>query len=312
MIALQLIVRHRALKIGGHAIAFSPRGDLLVYAGGDPMYRSLSVREIACWRLPDQLLWTHEERGRRIDAVIFSPDGGRLLCAEQGPAVIELNPATGAVVRRIEAHPKNAVHGVAFAPDGSTFATASWDMTVKLWRTEDTTLLATLTDGENSFGGVRFSPDGRHVAAGSAGQVTVWAADTGKIIRRVQGHSKIEFSPDGRLLATVGEGPKKKGEIVLVETAGWTVVRKTAAHIRACNDVCFSPEGLFVATSGDDKQILVWEIASGKQLAKGEGRSFDSYGIIGLAWSSDGRLLASTDSEGPQQPGQVTLFRVDP
>src|SRR3954470_15625535 len=149
MIALQPTVRLAALKHGGHAIAFSPRGDLLVFAGGDPLSGSRCVREVACWRLPDQLLWTHEDRGRRVEAVAFAPDGRRLLCAEQGPHVTELDAATGAVVRRIEAHPENAVHGLAYAPDGSRFATASWDMTVKLWRAGDAALLATLTGDED-------------------------------------------------------------------------------------------------------------------------------------------------------------------
>ena len=311
MLALRPTVRLGALKNGGHAVAFSPRGDLLVYAGGDPMAGSRCIREVACWRPPDQLLWTHEDRGRRVQAVAFSPDGRRLLCAEQGPHVIELDAATGVVVRRVEAHPGNAVHDVAYAPDGSTFATASWDMTVKLWRAEDATPLSTLTSGEDSFGGVRFSPDGRHVAAG-AGRVTIWAVDTGKVVQRVEGHFVVEFSPDGRHLASVGEGPKKKGEVVLVETTGWTVTRKTAAHTRACNAICFSPDSRFLATSGDDKQILVREVVTGKQVAKAEGRSSASFGIIGLAWSPDGRVLASTDAEGFRQPGRVTLFRVEP
>jgi WD40 repeat protein len=311
MIALQPTIRLGALRNGGHAIAFSPQGDLLVYGGGDPLAGSRCVREVACWRPPDQLLWTHEDRGRRVQAVAFSPDGQRLLCAEQGPHLAELDARTGAVGRRIEAHPKNSVNGVAYAPDGSTFATASWDMTVKLWRAEDATLLATLSGDEDSFGGVRFSPDGRHVVAGS-GQVTVWAADSGKIVRRVEGHSVVEFSPDGRRLVSVGEGPKKKGEIVLIETAGWTVVRKTAAHARACNAVCFSPDGRFLATSGDDKQVLVWEVAGGKQVAKVEGRSSANSGMIGLAWSPDGRALACADSGGFRQPGRVALFCIEP
>src|SRR4051812_41069062 len=149
MIALQPTHRLAALRNGGHAIAFSPRGDRLAYAGGDPLSGSRCVREVACWRPPDQLLWAHEDRGRRVQEVAFSPDGRRLLCAEQGPHVTELDAATGAVVRRTEAHPGNAVHGVAYAPDGATFATASWDTTVKLWRAADATLLATLTGDED-------------------------------------------------------------------------------------------------------------------------------------------------------------------
>lgn len=157
---------------------------------------------------------------------------------------------------------------------------------------------------------MQFSPDGRHVAAGSETHVTVWLADTGKLLRRVAGHTVIGFSPDAKHLVTAGEGPKKKGEILLLETAHWKLVRTTIAHTRACNAVCFSPDGRFLATSGDEKQVLVWELASGKQVAKLKDHILSEFGIVGLAWSPDGRQFACTDTQGVKRPGQVTIYQV--
>ncbi len=310
MLTFQVAARLTALKNGGHAVAFSPSGDMLAYAGGDPMSGSRCIREVVCWKLPDQLLWSHEERGRRVNAIAFSPDGKRLLCAEQGPHVTELDARTGQVVRRIEAHAGNGVWGVAFAPDGSKFATASWDMTVKLWRADDATHLATLTGKEENYYVVQFSPDGRHVVAGSETQVTVWLADSRKLVRRVAGHMVVGFSPDGKHLVTAGAGPKKKGEILLLEAAHWKVVRTTIAHTRACNAASFSPDGRFLATSGDEKQVIVWESMSGKQVAKLKDHVLSEFGIVGLAWSPDGRLLACTDAQDFRQPGQVTIYQI--
>jgi WD40 repeat protein len=312
MLTFQVASRLSALKNGGHAIAYSPRGDKLAYAGGDPISGSRCIREVVCWKLPNQLLWSHEERGRRVNTLVFSPDGERLLCAEEGPHLTELNAGNGQVVRRIEAHPKNSVNGVDFAPDGSKFATASWDMTVKLWRADDDAHLKTLVGEEDSYDSVRFSPDGRQVVAGSATKVTVWTVGTGQRACSVAGHGVIGFSPDAKLFVAAGQGPKKRGEILFLETSQWTMVRKTVAHTRACNAICFSPDGRFLATSGDEKQIVVWEMASGRQVAKLKDHVLSEFGIVGLAWSPDAGLLACTDTQGVRQAGQVTVHQVFP
>ena len=56
MLTFNVVARLTALKNGGHAVAFSPNGDRIAYAGGDLLSGSRCIREAACWRLPDQLL----------------------------------------------------------------------------------------------------------------------------------------------------------------------------------------------------------------------------------------------------------------
>jgi WD40 repeat protein len=296
------------LTRGGQCIAFSPRGDCLVYAGGDSDSGSRSIREVVCWNSLNAKVWEHAERGKRIQSIAFSPDGRRLLCAEDGPHVIELDTNTGQVTRRIVAHPNNSVWGVAYAPDGDRFATAAWDMTVKVWRTADATLLSTFSDLEESFQAVAFSPDGRYLAAGSGSVLGVWEAATGRLVYHGKGHGANAFSPAGDHLVSAGPGKKKKGEILYFQTRDWNPVRTTAAHLRSCDAVCFSPDGQFLATSGEEKHIYLWDTETGKQVATLKDHIVSEFGIVGLAWSPDGRRLSCCDSLGPKQPGQVTIY----
>jgi WD40 repeat protein len=308
MPTVSTLERLSGLTFGGGAVAFSPSGDRLVLAGGDPLDSSRCVREVVCWQLPQAKLWEHKERGRHVQAIAFSPDGQRLLCAEAGPHVTELDTATGQLTRRFVAHPNNSVWGVAYAPDGTRFATASWDMTVKLWQAADAALLFTLADLEESFHSVAFSPDGRYLASASGTTIGVWDVATGRLVHEGRGHGAIAFSPNGEHLVSGGEGTKKKGEILLFQTRDWRRVRATPAHLRACNAVRFSPDGRALATSGDEKAVLLWDVASGKQIAKLQDHVLSEFGVVGLAWSPDGRRLACTDALGFRQPGQVTVY----
>ncbi|MGH3803213.1 MAG: WD40 repeat domain-containing protein, partial [Pseudonocardiaceae bacterium] len=109
----------------------------------------------------------------------------------------------------------DSVFSVAFAPDGRTLATGSFDTKVILWNLADLTqpqrLGQPLTAHTNTVLSVAFSPDGRTLATASADDtVILWnltdPAQPQRLGQPLTGHTdavySVAFAPDGRTLAT--------------------------------------------------------------------------------------------------------------
>jgi hypothetical protein len=63
---------------------------------------------------------------------------------------------------------RGAVYGIAFSPDGTRLATASWDGTAKVWEVASGRELRTLSGHTAAVEGIAFSPDGTRLATASA------------------------------------------------------------------------------------------------------------------------------------------------
>ncbi|MCL4299437.1 MAG: protein kinase [Anaerolineae bacterium] len=191
-------------------LAFSPDGAHLATVSYD--------RTAKIWdTLTGRELLTLPEYKDDADAasVAFTPDGTRLVTGYGYGTAKIWDAFTGQEIFTLTGQTID-LPDVAFSPDGTRLATASYDGSVKIWQTATGQELFTLTRDHQPVNGVAFSPDGTRLAAASLGlRVIVWDISDGPETGTTRGQElltlpsqgyTVAFSPDGRLLATDGEG----------------------------------------------------------------------------------------------------------
>jgi WD40 repeat protein len=148
------------------------------------------------------------------------------------------------------------------------------------------------------------------VSGGYDGNLTWYDTAAGKVVRTHPAHGKwirkVVASPDGKLVASVADDMACK----LWDVAGGKLVRELRGHRELTPHnfgsmlyaVAFSADGTLLATGDKVGHVVVWDVATGKELASVEApimytwdkvqRLHSIGGVRSLAFSPDGKLLA--------------------
>jgi WD40 repeat protein len=143
---------------------------------------------------------------------------------------------------------------------------------------------------------VAFSPDGQTLATGDGtGIVRLWNVPTGELKAMVLAHTNWAFSVawarDGKTFATGGGD----SAVQLFDVVNPTQPLKSfTGHSNDVHAVAFTPDGLRLVSAGDDRNIIVWNLATAVEARRWPAHQGP---IPGLDVSPGGELVASASRD---------------
>ena len=263
------------------AVAFTRDSQTLLSTGQDAAVR--------LWSVPGfQPTGAFTGHANSVNSLSFNASQDRLATSSSDGSVRVWSFPDGKCLRSFDKQ-----SGGVFSPAGM-LATASKTGKLSLWDLDSDTPSLTVPALDKRTFGLAFSPDGATLLVAGAGPIYRVNVANGKLAGKLEGHSiavgGLQFSPDGRLLASVGYD----GSLRLWSTADWSEVQRIPLDAGGVFMLAFAPDGQRLALSVD-KAIRFYSVPDGARLDE---ISLPLKGIYGLAYSPDGRYLANAAADG--------------
>jgi WD40 repeat protein len=237
---------------------------------------------------------------------------------------------------------KDDVSGLEFSPAGSSIAVSTFtELPVHVWKWKDkprierTLLKPHGTADYLSGDGLRYSPDGKLLAVvhklardvDGSGVVRIFNPASGAVVHSIAeplgggDRSKIEFSPDGRMLLRLYSNSTKTGnQFILHRVDTWEAEWGLNILPLSGMSLAVSPHGDMAAIGGitlgpgvvHNAQILIIDLMS-RQIIRTIDNAFPPENQVEqLAWSSDATQIAASGIVGGTYsiPDAVRIFDV--
>jgi WD40 repeat protein len=229
-----------------------------------------------------------------------SPNG-KAIATVQRDGRVALRHATGGASTSSFLDHSGAAQAIAFSRDGRSLAVGGADADIFLFDVEAGGAGRPLgiPISFSSVKGLALSPDGQTLAASSHlnHEILLWDLAAGREVARLRGHESpvlsLAFAPDGRSLAS---GSHSDEAIILWDLASGRPQWRLSVPRKPVMFLTYSPDSSWLAsTSGVVREGRLWDL---------EGRRGDylirsiSYAWDPLAFSPDGRLLATSGADG--------------
>ena len=298
-----------------NALAYSPDGTALASASRDGTVKVWDLgngREIATYRGHADQPDDPTKGGSNVlgvTDVAFHPKE-KVIASASGNQVHTWDPATGKAIKTVVHLGKTdkPIKAIAYSPDGKRLAVGSDDGILRVVEADTGKAVFTSPSRNARIEKVAFSPNGKLVALGDSNmQVAVYVPEGkgNQLAMSIQGVDLgevmgVAFSADSGSVFTCGRdgkarltaGPSPDGATAPTTA---TKLREYTGHSGSVTGLALTADGKLLVTSGEDKTVRVWDVASGKQMRSFQGHMTKATAV---AARGDGRQVASASEDG--------------
>ncbi len=170
-------------------------------------------------------------------------------------------------------------------------------------------LQRTLSGHHGNVNALAFSPDGKHLFAGSGenvlfGEIKEWNVADGMLVRTFLGHKDtvyaVAVSPDGKILASGSYDQKIK----LWDIATGKELKTLSGHNGCIFGLSFRPDGKILASASADHTVKLWDVASG---TRRDTLSQPLKDVFAVAFSPDGSKLVAAGVDN-----RIRIWQISP
>ncbi|MHB1423675.1 MAG: sigma-70 family RNA polymerase sigma factor [Gemmataceae bacterium] len=281
-------------------LAFTPDGRTLI--AGQQFDSKIGLWDMASGKKRQEL----DAKSGNIFSLSLSPDGAMLATGSRKDGIPLWDVKTGKLLRRLGKEGGRECYNVAFAPNGKTLVAIERDTkrnqdSLGLWDVAGGKELSRFTD-DSGFWSIVFSRDGKTLIVASSGTIRLLDAATSKEVGPTAGSPGYAgfavMSPDGRTLAYyrhkyIHFWDMRAGQEIGVINAGPSGTLSLA----------FAPDGKTMVASAGAHDINFWDVNTRKLIRRLQWDKKErpyAWWAGGFAFSTDGRLLASSDTKSPK------------